>query len=376
MHFPLVVMLKRYIFNRAIIVAAFLVHGEGIDPAAAQQICGPALSQCDLQTDPACLERTYACGEYDTVIQSLFVERFEPTPDQKYFVGASFYGRHIRERAAGVQCEMVKFAREYLTDYLSGVETEFTTSGSFGTVRQMDQIYHAAQMLTDLGSVTGCPESALTRAAVEDIARSEAVRYARSVFLQPPPEARSSFETLQGALSGFVSRASDLETGIALRRVETKSADTHLKAIRAIFAEIFGPVSGAGATLVANTSILDGLAAKTTQMLRSVEVSEEEFKRALGNVTPEQYANLNRKTVANAEDFLKVSAFHINMIGVLLPTDPAKPFWRLDAEVHADNAAQGAFNDLTKIKADWKAHGAATGICAQAGAADRVWYCR
>ncbi|ESW79493.1 hypothetical protein X772_27285 [Mesorhizobium sp. LSJC280B00] len=372
----MIVLLKRYIFNPAIVVAAFLVYGEGIDLAAAQQMCGPALSQCDLQTDPACLERTYACGEYDTVIQSLFVERFEPTPDQKYFVGASFYGRHIRERAAGVQCEMVKFAREYLSDYLSGVEAKFTTSGSFGTVRQMDQIYHAAQMLTDLGDVTGCPESALTRATVEDIARSEAVRYARSVFLQPPPEARSSFKTLQGALSGFVSRASDLETGIALRRVEIKSADTHLKAIRVIFAEIFGPVSGAGATLVANTSILDGLAAKTTQMLRSVEVSEEEFKRALGDVTPEQYANLNRKTVASAEDFLKVSAFHINMIGVLLPTDPAKPFWRLDAEVHADNAAQGAFNDLAKIKADWKAHGAATGICAQAGAADRVWYCR
>ncbi|MDX8482092.1 hypothetical protein RFN28_27055 [Mesorhizobium sp. VK24D] len=356
--------------------AAGLATSGGILPAAGQQICGAAIAGCDLQSDAACLERTYACGEYDTVIQSLFVERFEPTPDQKYFVGASFYGRHIRERAAGVQCEMVKFSREYLTDYLSGAEAEFTTSGSFGTMRQMDQIYHAAKMLTDLGDVTGCPESALTRATVEDIARSEAVRYARSVFLQPPEEARSAFGTLQLALRSFVSRASDLETGIALRRVEIKSADTHLKAIRAIFAEIFGPVTGAGATLVANTAILDGLATKTQQMLRSVEVSEAEFKRALGNVTPEQYANLNRDTVASAEDFLKVSAFHINMIGVLLPTDTAKPFWRLDAEVHADNAAQGAFNDLAKIKADWKAHGVATGICAQAGAADRVWYCR
>lgn len=356
--------------------AAGLATSGSILPAAGQQICGAAIAGCELQSDAACLERTYACGEYDTVIQSLFVERFKPTPDQKYFIGASFYGRHIRERAAGVQCEMVKFAREYLSDYLSGVEAEFTNSGSFGTMRQMDQIYHAARMLNDLGDVTGCPESALTRATVEDIARSEAVRYGRSVFLQPPPEARSSFETLQLALRSFVSRASDLETGIALRRVEIKSADTHLKAIRVIFTEIFGPVSGAGATLVANTSILDGLAAKTTQMLRSVEVSEGEFKRALGNVTPEQYANLNRDTVASAEDFLKISAFHINMIGVLLPTDPAKPFWRLDAEVHADNAAQGAFNDLAKIKADWKAHGAATGICAQAGAADRVWFCR
>lgn len=347
-----------------------------IDPAAAQQVCGAAIAGCDLQSDATCLERTYACGEYDTIIQSLFVERFEPTPDQKYFIGASFYGRHVRERASGVQCEMVKFSREYLTDYLSGIETRFTESGTFGTVRQMDQIYHAAQMLTDLGDVTGCPESALTRATVEDIAGSEAVQYARSVFLQPPPEARSAFDTLLLTLRSFVSRASDLETGIALRRVEIRSAETHLKAIRAIFTEIFGPVTGAGATLVANTSILDGLATKTAQMLRSVEVSEGEFKAALGGVTPEQYANLRNQTVAGAEDFLKVSAFHINMIGILLPTDPVKPFWRLDAEVHADNAAQSAFNDLAQIKTDWAAHGAATGICAQPGAAERVWYCR
>ena len=345
-------------------------------PLSAQQICGSALSQCDLLTDATCLEKTYACGEFDTVIQALFVERFEPTADQKYFIGASFYGRNIRQRAAGVQCEMVKFSREYLTDYLSQIETEFTTSGTFGTVRQMDQIYHASQMLTDLGNVTGCPESALTRASVEDVARSEAVRYARSVFLEPPPEARSAFDTLLLTLRGFVSKASDLETGIALRRVEIKSAKTHLDAIRSIFSEIFGPVSGTGAALAVDTTILDGLQTKTTQMLRSVEVSEAEFKTALGGVTPEQYSDLRNQTVANAENFLKVSAFHINMIGVVLPTDPAKPFWQLDAEVHADSAAQEAFDDISQIKADWKAHGQATGICAQPAAADRVWYCR
>ncbi|RAZ93140.1 hypothetical protein DPM33_02960 [Mesorhizobium hawassense] len=344
--------------------------------ALAQQICGAALSQCDLTADAACLEKTYACGEYDTIIQTLFVESLEATPDQKYFIGASFYGRHVRERAAGIQCEMVKFSREYLTDYLTSVDAEFNKSGSFGTVRQMDQIYHASQMLADLGDVTGCPESALTRAAVEDLARSTADSYARSVFLQPSPEARSAFDTLLLTLRGFVSKASDLETGIALRRVEIKSAQTHLQAIRAVFVNIFGPVTGAGATLAVNTAILDGLQTTTQQMLRSVEVSEGEFKAALGGVSPEQYANLRGQTVADAENFLKVSAFHINMIGVLLPTDPAKPFWQLDHDVHANNPAQAAFDDLRQIKADWKANGQATGICAQPGAATRIWYCR
>ena len=82
------------------------------------------------------------------------------------------------------------------------------------------------------------------------------------------------------------------------------------------------------------------------------------------------------ETVSNAEAFLKQSAFHINMIGVLLPTDPARPFWTLRAAIDADNAGKAAHDDLMQIRADWAVHGAATGICAQPGAAERVWFCR
>ena len=342
----------------------------------AKEICGTALAACDLRDDIACLERSYACGEYDTVIQTLFVEDFAPTNDQKYFIGASFFGRHVRERSAGIQCEMVKFSREYLTDYLSTLDLQFTKTGSFGTVRQMNQLYHATQMLSDLGEVGGCPESAFTRARIAAISRSEAVSYAKNVFLNPPREARSVFETLLLSLRSFVSRASDLETGIALRRVEIRSAETHLGAIRRIFGEVFGQVTGAGTSLTVDASVLDGLQTKTGGMLRNVEIEESAFATALGGVSAEQYAAIRGETVARAEDFLKVSAFHINMIGVLLPTDPARPFWQLAADVGADNAGKSAFDDLRQIRKDWAAHGSATGICTQPGAAGRVWYCR
>ena len=36
--------------------------------------------------------------------------------------------------------------------------------------------------------------------------------------------------------------------------------------------------------------------------------------------------------------------------------------------------ARPLIDDLLQISADWAAHGAATGICAQPGAAERVWY--
>lgn len=345
-------------------------------PASSQQICGTALLSCDLQSDTACLERTYACGEYDTIIETLFAEAAAPTADQKYFIGAAFYGKHVRERASGTQCEMLKFAREYLTDYLGAVDEEFTRTQSFGSVRQMDQIYHANQMVEDLGDVTGCPESALTRSRIGAVAQSEATRYARDVFLAPPSEARDAFDTLLLALRGFVSKASDLETGISLRQVELRSAASHLAAIREVFRTVFGPVSGAGAALAVDTSVLDGLLNKTAGMLRDVEIEEAAFAAALGGVSAEEYASIRAETVSNAERFLKESAFHINMIGVLLATDPARPFWTLRAAIDADNAGKAAHDDLMQIRADWAAHGAATGICDQPGAAERVWYCR
>lgn len=347
-----------------------------VTPAAGQAICGPAIATCDLQADAACLERVYACGEYNTIIETLFVEDFAPTADQKYFIGASFFGRHLRERSAGLQCEMIKFGREYLTDYLSGLELQFAETGSFGTVRQMNQLYHATQMLNTLNGISGCPESALTRARIQAIARSEGVSYAKNVFLNPPSEARSAFDTLVLTLRSFVSRASDLETGIALRKVEIRSAETHLISIRTIFEEIFGTVSGTGETIAVDARILSGIEVKTTAMRRDVEIQEAAFATALGGVSAEQYANIRAETVANAEAFLKRSAFHINMIGVLMPTDPTRPFWQLAKTVGAEDAAKSARDDLDRIKKDWAAHGAATGICSQPGAAERVWYCQ
>ena len=341
-----------------------------------QEICGPALAACDLQADAACLERTYACGEYLTVIQTLFVEDFAPTADQKYFLGASFFGMHVRERSAGLQCEMVQFSREYLADYLSTLDQQFTETGSFGTVRQMDQLYHATRMIDELGAISGCPESALTRARIAAIATNEAVGYSKSVFLSPPNEARDLLDTLVIALRSFVSRASDLETGIALRRVEIASARSHLDAISEIFADVFGTVTRTGGALLISTDVLDDLDLRTKRMLRDVEIEEGRFTAALGGISAEDYARIRGETIANAETYLKHSAFHINMIGILLPTDPTSPFWQLSDDVGAETAGKQAFDDLAQIREDWADFGAASALCGQPGAADRVWYCR
>ena len=49
-------------------------------------------------------------------------------------------------------------------------------------------------------------------------------------------------------------------------------------------------VGGSGATVVVDTSILDGLQTKTQGMLRDTEVQEAAFAAALGGVSAEDYA--------------------------------------------------------------------------------------
>ena len=344
-------------------------------PADAQ-VCGPALSQCDLQRDSACLKKNYACGNYETIIQTLFIEDVAPTSDQKYFLGASFYGLFIRERAKGLECEMVGFGRDQLTDYLNGLKETFAQSGSFGTVGQMDQLYHGTQMLDALNAVNGCVESAFTRARIQGIARNEALDRSKSVFLNPPTEAKQHFDTLLLALRGFVSKASDLETGIALRRVEIQSAHNHLDAIGEIFKKVFGTVTISATGVTVDSTTLDGLAAGASAKLATVAGEEADFKAALGGVSAEDYAGIRAQSVANAEQLLKESAFHINMIGKVLPTDKTKPFWKLVDALNTENAGKSASDDLAAIRQSWRERGDQTGICAQPQAAQRVWFCR
>ncbi|MBQ0810690.1 MAG: hypothetical protein KBT80_10700, partial [Roseovarius sp.] len=171
----------------------------------AQAFCGPTITACDLQQDQLCLERVLACGEYDTIIATLFAEDVAPKLDQKFALGAAYFGNHVRARATGVQCRAVVKGREWLRDYLGSVDTEFRQSASFGTLAQMRQIYHATQMLGELDQVGGCPESALTRARVQAIAAAEATRFARAIFLTPPDAVADVMGTLNIALRTFVS---------------------------------------------------------------------------------------------------------------------------------------------------------------------------
>lgn len=345
-------------------------------PVQAQNFCSSDTVICDPVESRICLQRQLACGAYDSVIAALWLEDLAPTTEQTYGLGAALYGKFLRERSLGQQCEMVKFSREYLSDYLGQVQLAFRETGGFGDVQQMRQIHHATQMLSELGAVTGCPESGLTRARVIAVAQGEAAEFGEAVFLNPPSTVRDTIDTLTLALRGFVSKASDLETGMALRAIEISSAERHLGIIQDLFVEVFGQVSGSGTSLSVDTAVLDALADENAARRRSVERQERAFSIALNGVSAEEYAGLRTETLRIAQQFLKDSAFHVNMIGVLMPTDPARPFPQLEEALAAPGPSREIADALTQIKGDWRGMGDTTGLCSQPQAEVRLWFCR
>ena len=342
----------------------------------AQDICRDGLTSCDILTSDTCLAKHYACGGYETIVRTLYAESYAPTVVQKYFIGASLYGLYTRTRSKGLQCEYVRAAREYLDDYLTKKQLEFTSGGSFGSVGQMNQLYHATKMYEDLKKVTGCLESAYTRARIEAVAQAEAIATSKSFFLNAPDDMKSEFDTIRQALRGFVSKASDLETGMALRRIEIQSGNRHVGIIVEIFADIFGNVTVSGGDVAISTNTLDSLGQKSERYLTEVEQEEHEFTQALGGISPEAYAQIRAENIRNAQDMLKQSAFHIEMIGELLPTDKSKPFWTLQKAINAPGAEREAFEGLEKVKNGWKAYGEGSGECRLSTGHKQRWYCK
>lgn len=358
------------------IVLVLLLCVMGSTDAQAQSVCSVESSSCDLQSDDRCLARFYACGNYHTIVETLYAEEVAPSRQQLYFVGASLYGLHIRSRSRGLQCEYVKSAREYLQDYLNQQSMEFSRLGSFGSVTTMNQIYHATRMHEDLKSETGCLESAYTRSAVMGMATAEAIHLSKNVFLNPGDDLADQFDTLVMSLRGFVSMASDLETGIALRRIEIVSGSNHLNNIASLFEEVFGTVTFTETSVDIDTRTLDQLEQFSAAKMQAVALQEDEFSQVIGGISGEEYARIRQQNVSNAQSLLQQSAFHINMTGEVMPSDTDKPFWRLWEATHSPGDERAAFDNLHAIKAQWREFGISAGLCAGSAQPARKWYCR
>lgn len=366
---------SRHFFFGLLTVALTMIS---MGPTLAGQFCTHEIVGCDLVRDDNCLEKTYACGKYQTLIHTLYAEDYAPTTVQKYFLGASLYGLYIRNRAKSLQCEYMKAAKENLEDFLLEKELQFTSKGTFGTANHMNQTYHATKMINDLKGVSGCLESAYTRSKIERLSKAITMKNAKSVFLAPNDQMKDHLDSIILGLRGFISKASDLETGIVMRRIEIKTGERHLNNIKEIFKEIFGEVQVAGQDVIVKTDILSELERKSGGYLKEVKLQELEFKQALGGISPEEYSNIRFLNIKEAMDFMKKSAFHINILGEVINADPSKPFGKVWVALNSSDGGQEVKDSLAEIKRSWKSYGVESGICERAGtgaARTKKWFC-
>lgn len=343
-------------------------------------VCRQDITNCDPVSDDNCLEKLYACGRYDHIVHTLWTEDFDSTAVQKYFIGVSLYGMYVRSRAKSLQCEYAKGAKENLEDYLMEKEGKFHEKGTYGTVGHMNQLYHATKILNDLKGLTGCLESAFTRARMKNFAKGVALNEGKSVFLAPSDSMKDMLNSIILAIQGFVSKASDLETGLALRRIEIKTGERYLNNIKVIFKEIFGDVQVTPDNDVTiKTDVLAGIEKKSSGFLREVNQQEFDFKRALGGVNPEEYSNIRLRNITEAYNMLKKTAFHINMVGEVMNMDKSRPFGKLWTALNAPDGGLEIKNSLSEIKKSWKNYGNESGLCERVGTGNgrpQRWYCK
>ncbi|MBF0314126.1 MAG: hypothetical protein HQK50_07710 [Oligoflexia bacterium] len=364
-----------FVLETIFILYVAIIHS--LPHARAAEICKFEIANCDLLRDNQCLAKNYACGRYDTITSTLYVETYAPTLVQKYYLGAALYGLYVRNRTKSLECEYALAAKDYLSDFLLDKELRYRESGLFGTSENMNQVYHATQLLNDLASVEGCLESALTRARVQNLASNYTLSGIKDFFLNPSALARQDMDSLNDTLRSFVSNASEIETGLAMREVEIESGFRHLANVLAIFREIFGSVNVRGNSVEINLDKLTQTENKSSIFFRDSQIHERRFKNALGNISPEEYSNMRTQNLLKASQMLKESAFALDLVGAMLPSpeDAQRPLWLLWSEVNKEDDGKKISTALSEITRDWKNYGVRLGHCSGPGASTR-WYCK
>jgi hypothetical protein len=197
--------------------------------------CSTAVIQKADPTGYQCLQKLLACGKYETVVNGLDVGLQKPNSIQKYFIGAAHYGLSVETTVAADRCFHVQSANVNLAQYLTAALNEFNSVGSFVS-HNVAHIGHATKIVNDLSRDNKCIQESLNREQIAVITESLAHEYIKSMFFAPKKECAALgkstgaeyLATVSCNMQDIVTMASDIETGIALRKVELVALDKHL----------------------------------------------------------------------------------------------------------------------------------------------------
>ena len=124
------------------------------------------LQQCDLNSEEPdeCLEKYYACGAYEEIIQHYGASQFSTATRDRYFKGVSYFGLYNRNRASSVKCYLARAGKLELTAFLKQQAED-----GHNTVSAFNRNYHASKAYKELSKVTGCPQSAMLAEEIQQL---------------------------------------------------------------------------------------------------------------------------------------------------------------------------------------------------------------
>ncbi len=354
---------------------------------SSQPICTPNdLAPCAAEQpiSDRCLTLYQACGRYLDIVEHY---RTEQLPDlrQWYYLGVAYHGLYLRNRSAAARCQFGEAARLALLQYLR----ESSKDGGYNDQRIFQQSYHATKLLESVKDIAGCQSDGVTYSELYTTTLAHGREIAEGLFLGDPPPGplatavATTKADMQTAIRGFISKAANIESQLALRRTAMDQSDTRVNSIWVGLTRDFGATGSKTDTngtkpVIASLALPAGGSPFRAQMSLYTGSSGIEqhtkdvlasLNQAMGTAKISDYENARSTLVGYARDAQAASATAIVRAQA---ADVNSSILALRAKTPALRATSTTayFQD---IKAKWKSYGTQIGACTQP---PTPWYCK
>ncbi len=314
------------------------------------------LQGCESLETNACLKKYYACGHYEDIIQHFSAEQISTSPQAHYYKGVSYYGLFNRSRANSVRCHFSKVGRLELMTYIKKQQSE-----GFNVIESFNQAYHASQSYEALSAVEGCEESALLKEEVELLTELYAEKTLGSLFAGPVSNGALGStvaalkKDIQTAISGFVTKASAVETQLQMRETALAMSQTRLESIVDRVNEDFGQAdiqrNGDGQITGVTASF------STSSAFRAAQINAANWKQQVVNKETEIYGAMNATSISDYEAarseiinravyVTQASTAHINLSGNFVNSTKMSDLYNLANGTEMGQSAEAIINSM------------------------------
>jgi hypothetical protein len=196
-----------------------------------------------------CYESLSGLGQHQELINRIEVSDLGRTPQDRYFLGASYFALSLHAGSPGLRCKLANLASLNLDYYLTHARDLYDAQHTFGTRDDMKYTELAVKEHRLLErALSGCEDTPPLPDEITNEARRFTRARAEGMLLgsgTPDPlqqEVATQFASLTGQARDFVTTAASVEGNLATTRVELDGARDRLLQTEADIIKAFGAI--------------------------------------------------------------------------------------------------------------------------------------